>query len=66
MLALGTERWHEAFMAIQLPPGDHQVVFEFSPVSVRLGAIIALVALAGTDRDGPRQKRQKSESLTLR
>jgi hypothetical protein len=41
------ERWHGAFQAIQMPPGKHEVVFEFRPESLRLGAVISLFSLAG-------------------
>ena len=41
------ERWHEAFQAIQMPAGDHRLVFEFNPSSVPVGALISIIALAG-------------------
>jgi hypothetical protein len=41
------ERWHQAFQAIEVPPGSHRVSFEFRSGSLRLGAVISIVALAG-------------------
>lgn len=36
-----------AFRAIVLPPGDHQVVFAYQPVSFKIGALITLVTGGG-------------------
>ncbi len=41
------ERRHEAFQSIQMPAGDHRVVFAFNPSSVPVGAFISIMALAG-------------------
>lgn len=41
------ERWGGAFQAIQLSPGEHRVRFQFRPASVRVGAAVSMVALAG-------------------
>ncbi|MBZ5618436.1 MAG: YfhO family protein [Acidobacteriia bacterium] len=40
----GIERWDGAFQAVQVPPGEHRVAFEFRPMSLRIGAAISLLA----------------------
>jgi uncharacterized membrane protein YfhO len=41
------ERWGGAFQAIRVPAGQHRVRFEFRPASLRIGAAVTLLALAG-------------------
>jgi hypothetical protein len=39
-------RANYAFRAVALPPGEHTVVFQYAPLSFRVGVAISLVALA--------------------
>lgn len=39
-------RANEAFRAVEVPAGDHQVVFDYQPLSLALGAAITVLALA--------------------
>jgi hypothetical protein len=41
------ERCGRAFQAVSVPPGEHQVSFEFRPRTLRLGAIVSVLAWAG-------------------
>jgi hypothetical protein len=41
------ERWGGAFQSIRVTPGTHRVSFEFRPVSVRGGAAVSFLAVAG-------------------
>lgn len=34
-----------AFRAVALPPGQHQVVFEYNPISLKLGAMVSFLSL---------------------
>lgn len=40
------ERWGGAFQRIDVPAGESRVVFEFRPVSWKLGAVVSLMSLA--------------------
>ena len=55
------ERWGGAFQAVRLTAGEHHVIFEFRPVSLKVGAGVSIVALAGflaMVRADKRSKRQ--------
>jgi hypothetical protein len=41
------ERWRTAFMSIAIPPGEHDVRFEFHSTGLRIGAWISLATLLG-------------------
>jgi hypothetical protein len=44
---LEIERWHGAFQAVQVPAGEHNVRFQFRSRTLRLGAWISVLSLAG-------------------
>jgi uncharacterized membrane protein YfhO len=39
------ERWSEAFQAVNVPPGEHSVTFQFRSFGLRLGAILSLCSI---------------------
>jgi uncharacterized membrane protein YfhO len=39
------DRWREAFQAIQVPAGEHRIVFRFHSFGLRAGALVSLIAL---------------------
>lgn len=41
------ERWDEAFQAVWVPAGEHQVEFRFHSLGLRAGALVSLAALLG-------------------
>ena len=41
------ERWKEAFQAVAIPAGEHQIDFEFRDLGLRAGAAGSLVTIAG-------------------
>jgi hypothetical protein len=42
--AAGIERWGEAFQSVQVPGGQHRVVFQFHSAGLRAGALVSLFA----------------------
>jgi uncharacterized membrane protein YfhO len=36
-----------AFKAVEVPPGNHEVIFEYNPVSIYIGGIITLLVITG-------------------
>jgi hypothetical protein len=41
------ELWQKAFQSAPVASGDHLVTFEYSPASIRIGALVSLCSLAG-------------------
>ncbi len=39
--------WEEAFQSVPVAAGEHVVRFEYSPVSIRIGALVSLCSVAG-------------------
>jgi uncharacterized membrane protein YfhO len=44
---MAIERWRGVFQAIRVTPGAHRVKFEFCPASIRVGAAVSALAVAG-------------------
>lgn len=44
---MAIERWRGVFQAIRVAPGAHRVRFEFRPASIRVGAAVSALAVAG-------------------
>lgn len=41
------ERWQGTFQAVVVPPGEHQVKFEFRSLGLRIGAWVTILSLLG-------------------